>query len=168
MLFVNARAIIERIRDGNVEIVVQTRNKPGGPRRLELPGGRIELFEPILEALVREVKEETGLEVIEIEGADTRVDTVGMNPDFEVECVKPFGVYQTIKGPIDSVGFYFRCKAEGELLESGDETEHPRWIAIDELRRRMNEDPLQFSDVDRSGIRYYLHQVNGSSGEDSQ
>ncbi|MFC5650673.1 hypothetical protein ACFPYJ_16385 [Paenibacillus solisilvae] len=54
------------------------------------------------------------------------------------------------------MGAYFRCRAEGELLEAGDETKHIRWIPVDELRRLMNEDPLQFSDVDRAGIIYYL------------
>ena len=29
---------------------------------------------------------------------------------------------------------------------------------VDELRRLMNDDPLQFSDVDRAGILFYLKQ----------
>ena len=64
-----------------------------------------------------------------------------------------------IKGPIDSVGVYFRCRAQGELLKSGDETKDPRWVALDELRRLMNDDPLQFSDVDRAGILFYLKHI---------
>ncbi|AZN39782.1 NUDIX domain-containing protein [Paenibacillus albus] len=159
MFLVNSRALIERSINGRMEIVVQTRNKPGGPQRIELPGGRIEPFESLIKALIREVKEETGLDVTEIEGEDTRIDTVGIDPDFEVECVRPFAMYQTIKGPFDSVGAYFRCKASGELLESGDETKHPRWVDVDQLRRLMSEDPLQFSDVDRAGIMYYLKDV---------
>ncbi|MFD0717655.1 NUDIX hydrolase [Paenibacillus sp. GCM10027626] len=156
MFLVNSRAVIERTLNGITEIIVQTRNKPDGPQRIELPGGRIEQYESFVSALIREVKEETGLNVVEIEGEDTRVDTVGIDPNFEVECIKPFGAYQTIKGPFDSVGVYFRCKAEGELLKSGDETKKPRWIPIDELRQLMNDDPLQFSDVDRAGILFYL------------
>lgn len=160
MFLVNSRAIIVRSLNGTIEIVVQTRNKSDGPHRIELPGGRIEQYESFITALIREVKEETGLEVVEIEGEDTRIDTVGIDPNFEVECIKPFGVYQTIKGPFDSVGVYFRCKVKGELLESGDETKNPRWITIEELSRIMKEDPLQFSDVDRAGIKFYLKQLN--------
>lgn len=160
MFLVNSRAIIERSLDGTIEIIVQTRHKSDGPHRIELPGGRIEQYESLITALIREVKEETGLDVVEIEGEDTRIDTVGIDPNFEVECIKPFGVYQTIKGPFNSVGVYFRCKAKGELLESGDETKNPRWITIDEISRIMNEDPLQFSDVDRAGIIFYLKQLN--------
>ncbi|MFC5650674.1 NUDIX hydrolase [Paenibacillus solisilvae] len=96
MFFVNSRAIIERTQEEAIEIVVQTRNKPGGPQRLELPGGRIEPYESFLAALIREVKEETGLDVVEIEGEETRIDTVGIDPDFEVECIQPFAVYQTV------------------------------------------------------------------------
>ncbi len=156
MFLFNSRAIIERTIKDTVEIIVQTRNKPDGPQRIELPGGRIEQYESLITALIREVKEETGLDVVGIEGEDTRVDTVGIDPNFEVECIKPFGAYQTIKGPFDSVGVYFRCKAEGELLKSGDEAKNARWIKVDELKRLMHEDPLQFSDVDRAGILFYI------------
>ncbi|SFI50056.1 8-oxo-dGTP pyrophosphatase MutT, NUDIX family [Paenibacillus sp. UNC496MF] len=156
MFYVNSRAIIERTVGDRAEIIVQTRNKPGGPRRIELPGGRIEPFESLVAALVREVKEETGLDLVEIEGEETRIETAGINPDFEVECIRPFAAYQTTKGPIDSVGVYFRCKAAGELLESGDETLRPRWVAVEEIRRMMAQDPLQFADVDRAGLLFYL------------
>jgi 8-oxo-dGTP pyrophosphatase MutT (NUDIX family) len=156
MIFVNARAIIERIVDGRTEIVIQVRNKPDEPLKIELPGGKIEAFEPLHTALAREVMEETGLCVTEIEGASTRIDTVGINPDFEVECIRPYAAYQTIHGPIDSVGYYFRCKAEGELLAKGDETEAIRWVGLEELRAMFTSDPLQFSNVDRAGIKFYL------------
>ncbi|MEF3301677.1 NUDIX hydrolase [Paenibacillus sp. GYB003] len=156
MFFVNARAIVERERDGKIEIVVQTRNKPNEPARLELPGGRIEPFESLTAALRREVKEETGLDVTYIEGEETRLDTAGSNPDFVVECVRPFAAYQTIKGSFDSVGYYFICKAEGNLLQEGDGTIGIQWIEIGKLADMMREDPLQFINVDRAGIMFYL------------
>ncbi|TYP74573.1 NUDIX hydrolase [Paenibacillus methanolicus] len=156
MFFVNSRAIIERTMNGSREIVVQTRNKPGGAAAIELPGGRIEPYESFVTALIREVKEETGLDVVQIEGGETRVTTTGIDPGFEVECIRPFGVYQTLTGPFDSVGAYFRCKAEGELLASGDDTKNPRWVAVEQVRRMMDEDPLQFSNVDRAGLMFYL------------
>ncbi len=159
MFFVNSRAIIERYIGDELEIVIQTRTKPNEPERIELPGGRIEPYESLIDAVRREVKEETGLDLIEIEGEDLRIDTKGINTDFEVECLKPFAAYQTIKGPIDSVGYYFRCKADGELLDTGDETAGIRWIRVKKLKTMFHENPLQFSDVDRAGINYYLKHI---------
>ncbi|WP_282942034.1 NUDIX hydrolase [Paenibacillus sp. RC67] len=156
MFFVNSRAIIERNEGAGTEIVVQIRNKSGEPQRWELPGGRIEPFESLTSALRREVKEETGLTVTEIEGENTFIDTRNMNSDFVVECIRPFAAYQTVIGSIDSVGYYFRCKAEGQLLEQGDDTLNVQWIRVEELRQKMTEDPLQFSSVDRAGILFYL------------
>ncbi|WP_211746667.1 NUDIX domain-containing protein [Paenibacillus sp. Marseille-Q4541] len=159
MFYVNARAFIEREGKQGTELVIQTRNKPG-EESLELPGGRIEQYESVHKALIREVEEETGLLVNRIEGASKRIDTSGINPDFEVECIEPFCVYQTLKGPIDSIGMYFICKAEGKLLEQGDETTGAVWKTVQSLRAMMEQDPLQFSDVDRAGLKYYLkHRV---------
>jgi len=161
LFFVNARAIVERERDGKTEIIVQTRNKPNQPKQLELPGGGVEQFESLTAALRREVKEETGLDVTWIEGEETRIDTVGINPNYAVECIRPFAAYQTIKGGIDSVGYYFICKAEGELLAEGDHTKNPRWITIDEMVERIINDPVQFINIDLAAIMFYLkHRVN--------
>lgn len=155
MFYVNARAIVEREGNDITEIIIQTRNKKN-EEALELPGGRLELYESILDGLRREVHEETGLTVIEVEGSHKRIDTRGINPNFEVECLEPYCVYQTIKGPVDSIGMYFICKVEGNLLKVGDETTNIRWETVDEIYRLMLEDPRQFSDVDRAGLKYYL------------
>lgn len=100
-MYVNARALIERRTPHGPEIVVQTRNKPGEAPRVELPGGQVEEFESLIAALRREVREETGLTVTAIEGLETLME-IEHNGDL-VECVRPFAVYQTLKGPVDSI-----------------------------------------------------------------
>jgi len=155
----NTRAIIERNGHDGVEILVQMRNKPHeGGKRIELPGGRFEEFESLVDGLRREVREETGLELSYIEGFDTRIETNG--EDTSVECVRPFAVYQTLRGPVDSMGVYFRCRAEGQLLVMGDDTERPHWIAVSEIERLMNDDPNKFSFIDLSGLVFYLKQMS--------
>jgi len=74
--------------------------------------------------------------------------------------MKPFAAFQTVKGPIDSLGYYFRCKAIGQLLESGDQTSGIRWIKIKDLKELLESNPLQFSDVDRAGMQYYMNQLH--------
>jgi 8-oxo-dGTP pyrophosphatase MutT (NUDIX family) len=82
------------------------RNKPHeGGKSIELPGGRVEEYESLLEAVRREVHEETGLDLIKIEGENTRVEAV--RPETIVECLAPLAVYQTIRGPVDLMGVYF-------------------------------------------------------------
>jgi len=151
----NARAIIERDGPDGVDILVQVRNKPHeGGKSIELPGGRVDEFESLIGALRREVREETGLELVQIEGLDTRIETKGI--DTNVECLQPFAAYQTLSGPVDSMGIYFRCRVEGKLLKSGDDTERPHWMPVAEIARMLNSDPEQFLFVDRAGLVYFL------------
>jgi 8-oxo-dGTP diphosphatase len=161
-MFVNARAIIERQSPDGTELVVQIRNKPHeGGKRIEVPGGRVEEFESLIDALRREVREETGLELSEIGGLSTRVDSEAN--DTLVECLRPFAVYQTVRGPVDSMGVYFRCRAEGQLLAIGDETEAIQWMPVSQIEALLHQEPEQFSWVDRAGLRFYLDRL--ASGE---
>lgn len=161
-MFVNARAIIERETPAGVEIVVQIRNKPHeGRKQIELPGGRVNEFESLVEALKREVREETGLELTVINGTETAVETNQV--DSNVECLQPFAVYQTTKGPVDSMGVYFRCRAIGTLIATGDETEAIQWAPVQQLAERINTEADTFSWVDRAGLLFYLAQRHNSS-----
>lgn len=153
-MYVNARAIIERPGRAGLEILLQTRDKSGQRPQLELPGGQVEPLESLIDALRREVREETGLDLLEIEGDDLRLIAAGEQA--RVECVRPFAAYQTLAGPVASMGLYFRCSAVGQLQPRGDNAKNPQWLDIAEVRTRLSADQEQFSWVDRAGLLFYL------------
>ena len=98
----------------------------------------------------------------QIEGLRTRVETGA--GDTNVECLAPFAVYQTTRGPVDSMGVYFRCQAEGELLMVGDETEKIGWISVRQVAEWLAEEPASFSWIDRAGIMFYLQGSTAKTG----
>lgn len=163
--YVNARAVIERSGPHGREVLLQRRVKPGQPRRLEFPGGQLDPFEGITDALTREVREETGLTVggylTDLHG------TVTVTPAAEVECLTPSFVYQTRRGPVDSVGFFFRVQASGDLTEQGDGAAGHEWVALGEVRRRFQDAPDTFDWLTQAALRHLLtHDWAGHAGPD--
>jgi 8-oxo-dGTP pyrophosphatase MutT (NUDIX family) len=152
---VNARAIIERMTGPITEVLVQLRTKPGEPQTLEFPGGQLNLFEGIPDALRREVQEETGLTITAF--VEPLNATVTATPVADVECLTPSFVYQTRRGPVDSVGFFFRVQAEGELTRRGDHAERHQWLTLEELRHRLHANPQTFHWLTQAAARQYLN-----------
>jgi 8-oxo-dGTP diphosphatase len=55
----------------------------------------------------------------------------------------PFCGYQTMRGPVDSVGFFFRCEAEGDLTPNGDDATNHRWVTVSQAEKVLTETPTQ-------------------------
>lgn len=154
MIHVNARAIVIQEVNNELQLLIQKRNKQGEPECYELPGGRIEEYELITDALKREVYEETGLIVTEIENQDTQIITQNDKSSFSIQCIKPFASYQTIQGPVDSFGVYFICKARGTILSQGDDTQDIHWASMNEINTLFNHN--MFSEIDKPAIMLFI------------
>jgi 8-oxo-dGTP diphosphatase len=73
-----------------------------------------------------------------------------------VEFLLPFCAFQTLRGPVDATGFFFRCQAEGELTGRGDGASGHRWFLVDAVAQMFSEDPEQFDWLTRGAISFYL------------
>lgn len=156
MIYVNVRALIVRERADVEEVYVQKRMKDHeGAQPIELPGGQLEKYESLIDCLKREVKEETGFDIIDIIDPLNYVQT-SSNKEFIVECMSPFAVYQTVEGPIDSMGVYFKCNVTGTALAKGDDSQSVGWVTREKLLELIEQDKV--SGIDKAGMQFYINE----------
>jgi 8-oxo-dGTP diphosphatase len=106
------------IKDG--KILLEKRKNEPGKGKWSIPGGLVELGESVEQTVIREVKEETGLEVEKPEHIDV-VDNVIRDEN---------GVVKYHFVIID----YF-VKLKGGTLEARSDAEELRWVAFDEVEK---------------------------------
>lgn len=152
MIHVNVRGLLVREVGNEKQLIIQLRKKKGEPEVYELPGGRINEYERIVDGLKREILEETGLKVKSIHGEQGAIITSGIS--FTTECIKPFSAYQTLEGPVDSFGIHFVCEVEGESLITGDATADIHWANKKEIQCLI--DAHKFLEIDLPALLMFL------------
>jgi 8-oxo-dGTP pyrophosphatase MutT (NUDIX family) len=110
------------VRDGQVLAIVPTRRAADGARVLGLPKGHVDPGESELEAAIREVREEAGVEV-------ELVAELG-----EVRYWYSRGGHAVPK----SVIFYLFKYVSGDPADHDDEVEDARWMALEEAGRALS------------------------------
>lgn len=161
MIHVNVRGLLVREIGNEKQLIIQLRKREGEPEVYELPGGRINEYEKIIDGLKREIIEETGLKVKYIHGEKSTIITSGNS--FSMECIKPFSAYQTLEGPVDSFGIHFICEVEGELLITGDDTADIHWASMKDVQKLI--DAHKFSEIDLPAVLMFLKDESDNMSE---
>ena len=153
-------AIIERDYNGETEILVQTRWKPERDPEysgtLEIPAGWIDRYENVYDAVKREVKEETGLDVIKIKPeVKTKIHSPKNDGSFAFQ---PFCCQQQIKGGKPWIGFVFICEVvDAELKENPEETRDINWVNYKVLKKIFEETPEKIFTLQLGVLDFYFN-----------
>lgn len=152
-------AIIEKTMNQEKYILVQTRQKEDGGETngmIEIPAGKIREYENIFSALRREVWEETGLNVVRINGEDSAVsNTTG---DVTTVSFMPFCVTQNLSGAYSIILNTFLCEAEGTLQKRTNETENIHWMKVCDVKRLVKEEPEKIFFMHINALTKYLNE----------
>lgn len=115
------------IRDKSKILLIKRKRDPFGGQ-WALPGGGIELGETVEEALVREVREETGLEV-GIERFLGLLDAIDRDHQGEIQR--------------HYVILYFETCVKSGMLRAADDAAGVQWMGLSEVRRHQTVDSVQ-------------------------
>lgn len=151
-------AIIERDNNGTKQVLVQIRQKESDAEysgSVEIPGGKFRAFEDIYDTVRRETKEESGLDIIIVDGEDQRKDYP--NRDDVSSAIQPFCVTQMSNGPF--IGLIFLCKAKGEPVQETNETKEAKWINFTELKQLVEEQPERIYTAFLAPLKKYINFV---------
>ena len=100
-------------RDGKFLTLLRGKTAPSYPLRWDLPGGVVEYGEDLTESIIREVKEESGLEIFD---------------------VRPFDVHSRVH---PTAGFWvtiaYRCRAKIEVVTVSWEHNAFKWVTKGEF-----------------------------------
>ena len=151
--------IIKKCIDGVDYILIQDRYKDDAESEaglVEIPAGKIREFENIFDCLRREIREETGLTVTYIEGENQAA--IFESNDYKVLDFTPFSSAQNIQGSYPIMVHTFICQAEGELLNTTNETKNIGWISLTELNTLLQANPHAFYPMHVIALQKYLKQ----------
>jgi len=127
--------IIEYKEEGQVHVLLQERIKPHAPKEnglLEIPAGKLREFESVYDGLRREVREETGLLVVEIQGENEA--RMHIAHDYKVLQYQPFSTSLNLNEDYPIMVQVFICRVDGKETAVNDEARGHRWVTLDELR----------------------------------
>ena len=150
-------ATVALILNEKKELLVCRRAKEPAKGTLDLPGGFIDMNETGEEGVGREVWEETGLHLTQIQGEENShsLNIVGN----QTISISPFCITQNLSGAYSLLLHTFLCTAEGTLLEQTDETTNIRWMERNTLKKIVDNSPELIFPLHVQALRKYLNQI---------
>lgn len=157
-------AIVEKTENDTRYIYLQTRWKPKSSPTysglFEIPAGGVDGYEDVIVALKREVKEETGFDILRIID-DLNESRYKNKSGDESSTFQPFICQQMLssnKG-LPWIGFVFRCEVSGKLNVNREEAKDPQWVTIEQLKILLKS-PELFFPLQYPVLTYYVKVVS--------
>ena len=154
-----AGGIIIKCESGIDYVLLQERCKDNGGTDnglIEIPAGKIREFENIFDCLKREIREETGLEVIEIIGENETV--IIKSNGYKVINYMPFACSQNIQGSYPIMVQTFICKVQGQVIDKTNETKNIRWVSINEIKEMLVTNENGFYPMHVEALKKYINE----------
>lgn len=103
-------------RDRQVLLLKRTMSKDEAPGQWETGSGRVEQGESAIQAVVREAREETGL---------------------DVEVLEPLDTFHFYRGPMreETIAITFHCRASGGGVVLSSEHDEAKWVPLEHLNK---------------------------------
>jgi 8-oxo-dGTP pyrophosphatase MutT (NUDIX family) len=163
---IKPRAIISAIlqkkdRNGKALVYLQERWKPKASPTysgmIEIPAGGIDGYENVYDALKREVKEECGLNVVQVVN-DFQSETYEYKKNDKSFVFKPFICQQVLStnGGLPWVGFVFVCEVDGVVKINKNEARNPHWVSLKELYTLVYDHPEKIFPLQLPVLKYYV------------
>ena len=127
------------IRNAHGELLLVRRKKDPAKGTLDLPGGFVDMFETAEEAVRREVREETGLQVVRSRYL------------FSISNLYPYSGFL-----VHTMDMFFLCRVKDDaVVEAMDDVADSFWMPLDEIR------PEEFGlDSVRKGVERFINEYN--------
>lgn len=154
-------AILYKKTKNDINIFLQTRWKPKTSPTysgmIEIPAGGIDSYENVYDALRREVKEETNLNITKIID-NYKSKTLNPRPGDRAFVFKPFICQQVLEtnSGLPWVGFVFLCEVKGHVKINKEEAKDPFWISIPELKKMIEKKPENIFPLQLPVLKYFV------------
>lgn len=150
------RAVVRHVNEPH-RILVQRRDDPSENVRgmLEIPGGRWRAGESPVEAITREVAEETGVTLLTVEGVS--IDPVDDHK--AIASIRPMVIAAGVDGAFPAVHVVLRALGEGEPRPEAGESADVRWWHFEDLVESLERSRDEFIPSSYAALQAYVEGV---------